>query len=338
MFGKGPLQFGFRLPATKLIRDVIATVRHGEAAGFDAAWLPDSQLNYREVWTTLSAVAVSTDAIALGPTVTNLVTRHPTVTASAARAVAELAPGRFFLGIGAGDSAIGFDGMRHAGPREMREGVLAIRSLLAGESVQYGSFAAELREPSEHPPILVAASGPRMLAVAASIADGVIVTIGGIEEKLERIAAAAREAGRDRPPVYIYTTCAVTDDLATTSRLMKPFCVRVAQLEGVEMFEKAGVPITIPDHAAGAEGDVGHAADLAAAARELDDLVSDEAAVWFAQNRSLVGTEKEIGERFDRLAALGVAGVTMNNLSGSELPDALIEAVGPILAAWRAEH
>jgi 5,10-methylenetetrahydromethanopterin reductase len=336
MFGEGPLQFGFRLPAQKPIRDVIATVRHAEEAGFDAAWLPDSHLNYREVWTTLSAVAVSTDRIALGPTVTNLVTRHPTVTASAARALGELAPGRFFLGLGAGDSAVGFDGLGHVGAKRMREGVRAIRALLAGESVQYGTFAAELRDADVRVPILVAASGPHMLRAAGAVGDAAIVTMGSLEAKLEQIEAGAREAGRDgRPPVFIYSTSALTDDVATTSRLMKPFCVRVAQLEGVEIFERAGVPIRIPDHTAGAEGDVGHAADLATAARELDAMVSDEAALWFAQSRSFVGTEAEIGERFDYVAGLGIAGVTLNNLSGTDLPDALIDALGPVIERWR---
>ena len=89
------MRFGVRMPAHHPIREVIATVRRAEAAGFDAAWFPDSHLNYREVWTTLGAVAVSTDRIQIGPTVTNLVSRHVTVTASAARAVSEAAPGRF---------------------------------------------------------------------------------------------------------------------------------------------------------------------------------------------------------------------------------------------------
>jgi 5,10-methylenetetrahydromethanopterin reductase len=159
--------------------------------------------------------------------------------------------------------------------------------------------------------------------------------MGSLEDKLARIDEGAAQAGRDRPPVFVYTTGAVTDDVAAASRLMKPFCVRIAQLEGVEVFERAGVRIDVPPHTVGAEGDVGHAADLAAAARALDARVSDEAALWYARNRTLVGTASELSARFDELAALGIAGVTLNQLSGSELPDALIESIAPVATGWR---
>ena len=329
------LHFGIRIPATRPVREVISTVRRAESAGLDAAWLPDSHLNYRELWTTLGALAVSTDRISLGATVTNLVTRHPTVTASAARAVAEAAPSRFVLGLGAGDSAIGFDNLRTTGPKALARGLGVVRTLLSGGSVQYGDFAAELRGADVTVPVYVAASGPRMLRTAGAVADGVIVSMGSLEEKLARIGEGAEEAGRVRPPVFVYTTCAVTDDLAAVSKLMKPFCLRIAQLEGVEIFEQAGVRVEPPSHTVGAQGDVGHAADLAAASKAVDSLVSDEAAVWFARNRSLVGTPDELLGRFEELSALGIAGVTMNHLTGSDLPDVLVEAVAPVVAAWR---
>jgi hypothetical protein len=67
----------------------------------------------------------------------------------------------------------------------------------------------------------------------------------------------------------------------------------------------------------------------------VDSLVSDDAALWFARNRSLVGTADELLQRFEELAALGVTGITMSQLSGSDLPDALIDSVTPIVADWR---
>jgi 5,10-methylenetetrahydromethanopterin reductase len=329
------LRFGVRIPATRPIREVVSTVRRAESAGLDAACFPDSHLNYRELWATLGAVAVSTERISLGATVTNLVTRHPTVTASAARAIAEVAPSRFVLGVGAGDSAIGFDTLRATGTRAMAEGVRAVRTLLSGRTVRYGEFEAELRGADVEVPIYVAASGPRMLRTAGAVADGVIVSMGSLEEKFARIGEGAEDAGRTRPPVFVYTTCVVTDDVAAASKLMKPFCLRIAQLEGVEIFERAGVRVEPPSHTVGAEGDVGHAADLAAASSAVDSLVSDEAALWFAHNRALVGPAGELTPRFEELAALGAAGVTMSQLSGSDLPDALIDSVAPIIADWR---
>jgi len=59
------------------------------------------------VWATLAATAVATTRIGLSVSVTNPVTRHPSVTAGAARTIGELAPGRFELGIGIGDRLAG---------------------------------------------------------------------------------------------------------------------------------------------------------------------------------------------------------------------------------------
>jgi 5,10-methylenetetrahydromethanopterin reductase len=331
------MRFRLRVPAVRPVRDIVATVRRAEQAGFDAVGFPDSHLHYRELWATLGAVAISTDQIAIGPMVTNLVTRHLTVTASAARAVAEMAPGRLFLGLGAGDSALGFDSLKHTGARATADGIVALRRLLAGDDVTYGSFAAHLRGAGGlDVPVQLAGSGPLMLATAGAVADAVIVTMGALEHKLARIAAGAAEAGRAQPPpVWVSTTTVLTDDLPATSRLLKPYCIRVAQLEGARVFEEAGVPITVPDHLLGAEGDVGHSADMEAAARSLDALVSDEAALWYAKTRLVGGSEADIRARFDELARLGVTGISMSHLSGSDLPDALIDSVGPIIEAWR---
>jgi len=326
------MRFGVRMPAHHSIREVIATVRRAEAAGFDAAWFPDSHLNYREVWTTLGAVAVSTDRIQIGPTVTNLVSRHVTVTASAARAVSEAAPGRFLLGLGAGDSAIGFDGMRNSTLAQMREGVARLRALIAGEGVDFGGFEARLRGAAERPPIFIAGSGPKTLEMAGAIADGVIIMMGNVEAKMGHVRRGANAAGRPAPPVFIYTTGAVVDDLERVSKAFKAFCIRIAQLEGVGVFEEAGVKVELPSggHVMGAQGDLGHAASHHDVAHLVDHLVSDEAALWYARTRAILGSEDDIRAHLTRLREQGVAGVTLTELGGAKLPDHLIETLGPL--------
>lgn len=331
------LRIGIRLPAAGPAKDVLATVRRAEAAGLDSVWFPDSHLNYREVWSMLGAAAVSTDRVELGVTVTNLVTRHPTVTASAARTIGEASDGRFILGLGAGDSALGFDNLRHSGVKELEAGVGTLKTLLSGGSVRYGEFDASLRDASVDVPVYLAGSGPRTLRTGGAVADGVIVMLGALDEKLAHVAAGATDNGRtEPPPVFVYTACLVTEDIERASRLLKPFCIRIAQLEGVEVFENAGVRVEVPNHTVGAHGDVGHPSDLAAAARDLDDLVSDEAALWFAQNRVIIGTEDEVVARLRTLGDLGVAGVALSHLTGSQLPDRLIESLVPIMEATRA--
>ena len=332
------MRFGVRMPAHHPIREMIACVRRAEAAGFDAAWFPDSHLNYRDVWTTLGAVAVSSERIQIGPTVTNLVSRHVTVTASAARAVSEAAPGRFLLGIGAGDSAIGFDGMRNSKLAEMREGVARLRALMAGEGVTFGDFEARLRDAHEHPPIYMAGSGPKTLELAGAIADGAIVMLGDIPRKIGDVRRGAEAADRPAPPVFAYTMGAIVEDIERASKAFKAGCVRTAQLEGVRVFEEAGVRVELPPggHVMGAKGDIGHAASHKDVAHLVEDLVSDEAALWYARSRTLVGSEADIRARLEVLREQGLCGVTMTEFSGSKLPDRLIETIGPLVRTLAA--
>jgi 5,10-methylenetetrahydromethanopterin reductase len=258
------------------------------------------------------------------------------VTASAARAVAEAAPGRFILGIGAGDSALGFDGLRHSTLAEMTEGLARLRQLMAGDGVAFGDFEARLRGASTPAPVYVAGSGPRTLEMAGRLADGVIIMMGNVAAKMAHVARGAAAVARPAPPVFVYTTAAIVEDVEKVSKAFKAGCIRIAQLEGPAVFEEAGVRVELPagGHTMGAPGDLGHAASAADVAHLVDHLVSDEAALWFARNRVLLGSEADVAAHLARLRDLGVAGVTMTQISGSALPDRLIETLGPLIRSF----
>jgi 5,10-methylenetetrahydromethanopterin reductase len=332
------MQIGIRLPSAGRLQDVVAIARRAEAAGLDMAWLPDSPLNYREVWSVLGAIAVSTKTLRFGTAATNFSSRHLTVTASAARTISEAAPGRFTIGIGAGDSAVGFDTLRPAKVAEMEVGVQNLRRLLAGEPVVYGDFEAKLRGAHEAPPILLAATGPRTLTMAGRVADGVIVSMGEMGERFERIAAGAAESGRPMPKVYVICTCGLVENEEESLKLMKVYCARVAQMEGAAVFEKAGFKIEgeFLAHKVGAHGDIGHAANVAEAAKALDEAIPDDAARWYMKNRVLVGSEADIEASLQRLADAGVAGVYLAQPEASVLPNKLIDLVAPIALRLRA--
>ncbi|SVD40735.1 uncharacterized protein METZ01_LOCUS393589, partial [marine metagenome] len=72
---------------------------HAEKAGFDMAWLGESQMISKDAYTALTLAAVNTERILLGPGVANPVTRHPTVLANTMAALNELSDGRAVLGI-----------------------------------------------------------------------------------------------------------------------------------------------------------------------------------------------------------------------------------------------
>ena len=80
--------------------------RCAEELGFDAVFIPDTQSLYREVYVSCAICAMETSEIIFGPCVTNPVTRHPAVAASAIGTISELSGGRAFWGIATGDSAV----------------------------------------------------------------------------------------------------------------------------------------------------------------------------------------------------------------------------------------
>jgi len=203
--------------------------------------------------------------------------------------------------------------------------------MLAGAGARFGDFEARLRGANTPAPIYVAGSGPRTLAMAGRIADGVIIMMGNVARKMEHVRRGAAEAGRAPPPVFVYTTGALVDDIERVSRQFKTACIRLTELEGPRIFEDAGLPAPkVGDHVMGAAGDLGHAENVEAAAAAVDDQVTDAAALWFTQNYVLVGSEPELEAHFARLQALGVAGVTMTQHAGNQMPDRLLETLGPL--------
>ena len=80
--------------------------KRAEAQGWHGMLVVDSQNLAADSYVALTLAATGTDRIGLGTGVTNSVTRHPAVTASAAMAVQTVSGGRMVLGIGRGDSAL----------------------------------------------------------------------------------------------------------------------------------------------------------------------------------------------------------------------------------------
>ena len=121
---------------TAPVAEMIRLTRLAEDLGFGTVWLGDSQCLWREAHVTLGALAVSTRSITLGTSVTNPMTRHLTVIASALCSLAELTEGRVLLGLGRGETAVKLAGVRRATLGELREAVHAIRALCQGQTME----------------------------------------------------------------------------------------------------------------------------------------------------------------------------------------------------------
>lgn len=177
--------------------DIIASAKLAEELGFSTLWVLDSHLLFHEVYTLLGALAVSTRRARLGTAVTNPLTRHPTVTASAFLTLAQLSEGRATLGISIGDSALKSMNLEAAKMSTLEETVAVCRSLLAGDTVSFGTGnSVQLHDVGPPVPIYVAATGPKMLELAGRIADGVILMNGVAPEFIRDATRIVREGER----------------------------------------------------------------------------------------------------------------------------------------------
>jgi 5,10-methylenetetrahydromethanopterin reductase len=336
------MRVGLRIPPCAPVPEIAALARDAERAGFDEVWFPDSQLLWRDVFAVAAAAAAATSRITLGTAVTNVVTRHPAVLASAARTVAELAPGRFVLGVGVGDSAVGPVGLRPSTGAELRERLAIVRSLLAGRAVDFGAATSRLRDPVDVP-IHLAASGPRNLRLAGELADGAIllsgVAPGPLAAATARVQDGALAAGRWAVPMTVSAFCRVTDDVPRVARELKPICARIAQNGGAPFLALASVHVDVPEHLPGVYPDLVHAEDWESAVQACDPYVPDAAATAFAREFCLYGTPAEIVDRLTSVRAAGADAVFLQHVGSYDLPRALLtevsERVLPLLRVSR---
>ncbi len=187
--------------------------RETEDAGFDWLGVADSQSVFRELYVALTLAALHTRRLRLGPLVTNPLTRHLVVTASAMASVDEVAGGRAVLGLGSGDSAIYTIGAPPATLAGLEESIVTLGRLTAGETIERAGGAGRARRWRVHRatrriPIYLAAEGPSTLELAGRVADGVIVGLGLTPEvirlSLAAIERGARAAGRTLDDVDVW--------------------------------------------------------------------------------------------------------------------------------------
>ena len=176
----------------------------GEAAdrhGYAMVGVADTPGNAMDPWVAATLLAGATRRARVAVCVTNLVTRHPAVSAAAIASLARVAPARVVLGIGAGHSGTRNLGAASLPAGELAEGVAFVKALLRGRPATYRGAAAHLPWVTQPSPVFLAASHPRSLRAAGAVADGAFVNYGlgadNVAESEGAVVAAAQAAGRD---------------------------------------------------------------------------------------------------------------------------------------------
>lgn len=325
------MQFGLRIPPCAPPQEIAADVASAERLGFDYAWIPDSQLLWRDLWVTMAVAGARTSTITLGTNVTNPVTRHITVTASAAAAVDELTGGRIALGIGVGDSSVRVMGRKPANMAQLTEYVAVLRRLWAGEHIApYGPAVRLKGATGRRIPIYIGASGPKMLELAGEIGDGVIVLAGIARDSLEAALASvergARRSGRrlDDLDIVTGTFCHISDDRRLAMKLAQPYAaLYIARYPG--SLKAFGIPEIAAGKTSGVYPDLAHAEDWARAI-EVTDWVPDDVLEAFCEKFCLVGTTEDVTAKVRMLASYGVRNLYIRGFYSYEVPRTVAEA------------
>ncbi len=225
--------------------DDIDYIVEAERLGFTHAWLADSQMIWSDVYATLALAATKTSTIRLGTGVAVAATRPAAVTAASIATINRIAPGRTFLGIGTGNTAMRIMGHPPMRIAEFDEYLGALGPLLRGEEaeVTWRGTTSPVRHimPTDgfvgfepRIPMYVSGFGPRSLALAGAHGDGAVLSIPPRAEFVERVwagiergaVAAGRTIDRDSFPMTTLTTIVVLDEGET--------------LESPRVFEQCG--------------------------------------------------------------------------------------------------
>jgi 5,10-methylenetetrahydromethanopterin reductase len=185
-----PFRIGVMQLTMEPLDEMLESARTMDRAGMDTIWLAEAYpwwrkhgMEARSSTVTSALIARETDRIGVGWGIISPFTRHPVQVAMDARVVREAAgPGRFLLGFGTSKIFLNnarIDGKRTLGP--MREAVAIVRGVLGGDAFQYDGqtfsadvpkLAGDAETPRDVPPVYVAATAPKMQALAGEIADG----------------------------------------------------------------------------------------------------------------------------------------------------------------------
>lgn len=227
------MKFSLRLNNDLPVAEYITLVQAAEAVGFDQFWV-SNDLFLRSNLAILPALAQVTTRIELGTGILNPYTTHPAEMAMFAATMDELSGNRFNLGFAAGAGEfLKWIGIEQEKPLAlMRESINAIRQLLLGERVAMAGSAlrwtdeAYLRfQAPRVTPIYIGAMGPKMLALAGELADGVLPLLFPPEHyfAVEPLVATGRAMRNASLADLDFATCiwvSLAEDRAMAQRVL----------------------------------------------------------------------------------------------------------------------
>jgi probable F420-dependent oxidoreductase len=281
-----------------------------EQHGFDYGWTYDSHYLWQESVPLLTLAADRTSRIKLGHFVTNPGTREPTVLASAYATLHDISEGRMVMGIGRGDSARRTIGLQPVKMAEFEQACRMIKDLMNGRPVEWNSKELKLEWARTEPaiPLYVAGYGPKALAVAGRVSDGVIIQLADpviIEWIMATARDAAEAAGRDPDALecIVGAPSKVSDDIVACREEVRWFPAMVSN-HVMDLIEKYGwdsdIPSELTDFVKTRKGY--DYKDHSRVGAKHGEFVTDEICERF----SVIGSVEQCTKKLRELEAVGV--------------------------------
>ncbi|HTO10276.1 MAG TPA: LLM class flavin-dependent oxidoreductase [Candidatus Binatia bacterium] len=308
-----------------------AWARTAERAGLGSLWVIEDYF-HPGAYALAAAAAAVTERVVIGLGVVNPYTRHPALVAMETAALAGIAPGRVVLGLGSSNRrwieaqmAIPFKTPLGG----LREGVEIVRRLLDGQRVTYAGEVFSVHDvaletpPAARVPILLGVKGPRALALAAEVGDGVHCSILASPAHVRRVRATT--AARKDFTVIAYVPVAVADDGAQARAWLRPLLARyLGALHGQSILADAGLDAarTQPFR------------DALTAGRPAAELVTDE----MLDTLAIAGTPADCRASLARWADAGLDAVIAVVPGRADLADQLARIGRELSPAWKGLH
>lgn len=294
---------------------VLAGIERLEQLGIPAAWLTVGGARGVDSLTLLGAAAVRTQRIKLGTAIAVIWPRHPVTVAEQAHAIAQLAPGRFRLGLGPGHQANieRMFGINFRSPlAHLREYVHIVKTLLGEGAVDFDGrhYHAHTRIAATiDVPVMISALRAKSFKLAGAIADGAISWIcPGVylrDVAMPAMRAGAEQASRPAPPLVAHAPVCVHDDPAEARAAAR---------------EQMGFYTRVPFYAAMLAG----AGFSEAAQGAWSDAMIDAVVLW--------GREEQVADRLRQLFEWGASEIVVSPIAAGQDRAASTERTLQLLA------
>jgi probable F420-dependent oxidoreductase len=306
-----PLTFGVTVLPDPPYTRWLELIQLSEQHGFEYAWTYDSHILWQDSYATLAVAAERTERVKLGHFVTNPGIRDPTVAASWYATMQDLSNGRMVMGIGRGDSSRRVVGLKPVKVAVFEARCAMIKDLMNGREVEWNGKQLKLEWARTDLPEIemwIAGYGPKALAVAGRVGDGVIIQLADpqiIQWIMDTARASAREAGRDPDALkcIVGAPSKVTDDLQQARDETRWFPAMVSN-HVMDLIEKYGweseIPTALTDYVK-ARKFYDYSEHSRVGARH-GEFVSDEICDRF----SVLGNGEQITAKLRELEAVGV--------------------------------